>query len=151
MSTITRPPTTTIVDGWPIKVPAVAPHLNIDDPVSAPNLADYVQAGDEDKTNEYGGFFTPADIPAGSIINAITVRQHMRGIAAPDVPGVRFALRIGGVERAAVTYSVDTEGANETNSAPFLSSGITRDELVGGTFTVEKKTALGEGITPIGP
>jgi hypothetical protein len=149
MSTVRRPPTTTIVDGWPLKVPSGAPHLNVDDDVASPNLTDFVQAGDGDKVNEYGGFFVPSDIPEGATINSISVRQHMRGAATPDNPGVRFALKVAGAERAVSSFSVDTEGEDETNAATFLASGITRDELVGGTFTVEKKTTSGASDPPL--
>lgn len=152
MPTVTRPPTTTIVDGWPTKVPNVAPHLNIDEGVDTPNTADYVQAGVGGKKNEYGGFFVSADIPAGSVINSVSVRQRMQGEDGDNEAGVRFALIVGGADRAVANYGVHTGGADETRTATFSSSGITRDELVGasgGGFTISKTTTDTGGDPPL--
>lgn len=122
--------------------PAQAAHLNIGAGVATPNLATYNRATSAGRTNEYGGFAFP-DIPDGSAINWITIRQLVKnsGDEVGDVwPATRFALKIAADERSIAVYSVDSGGVETIQEAIFAPGTITAAELKAGLLRIRKTT-----------
>ncbi len=144
MATIRRNATTCIVSTYDEQQPAQTPgneYRNTDEPTTAPNLADYSGATRATLVMELGGFDFSA-IPAGSIINKITVRKVKRGLSGTLNLSENVDLKIAGIVRETKKWYADTDDQVVTILEEYDQPNITRDELATpGAFTVRTQSA----------
>lgn len=144
----TKRATTTITQGW-TATPNQPAHLNNNAGVDTPNVATFNSTAAVGQQNEYGGFDF-SDIPVGSQINSITIRQLVQNAAGDAAtPGMRYALKISGAERVVATFDVDTEDQVATVIPVFDPGSLTCAELRAGLLSVNKRTtAARPGVDP---
>lgn len=136
MSITRKSATITIQDQWATKEPDQAAHLSVAQDVNGTDESSYVQ-GQADQENIYGGFDF-SDIPEGSQINSITIRQRSLNLATQNSRSTRFALGVGGVEKVSAIYDVTTN-ATAIQIAIFLTGEITCADLRAGALDVRKR------------